>query len=294
MKKLLSILTALSMLFLCACSGQSGTGETTTSASTTSAETAKTVKFFTEWGTDKLPAEFPAPPENAHSLTVSTGKASDTGYRTDWVRLKFTCTEEAFYTFSNALIELGYIGGVKNIASPSTYFLAGFNGGWQNGENLVRINNAEKQDNNEITFTVDILGCTDTFPDELEKIFPKFDGYTKSGGMFYLYNEAREVVSHTFDGAFGNDIWHWDFGFENAFIGVTANDLSEYEAALVEAGFAGKSANSTVDGCTVISYDLVKETEKFTYGVFMVYNQTLRTLDIVYTNDIELVIGKQS
>ncbi|MBQ4603334.1 MAG: hypothetical protein IJB16_01915, partial [Clostridia bacterium] len=84
--------------------------------------------------------------------------------------------------------------------------------------------------------------------------------------------------------------WSWDFGFENTFIGVTLEEVEAYVNDLVNAEFSGSSATSVTDGCTVVSYDLIKETGNNTYGVFIAYNQILKTMDIVYTNDIYLYV----
>ena len=54
--------------------------------------------------------------------------------------------------------------------------------------------------------------------------------------------------------------------------------------------FSGSSATSITDGCTVVSYDLVKEIGDKVYGVFIVYNEILKTMDIVYTNNIYLYV----
>lgn len=291
MRKFIALLISLSMLTLCACSGENGDSSSETQSDVS--QTQNQTEYVTDWGTDLLPANFPAPPSGMHELTVESGSASDDGYRSDWVRLVFTCFEKDIYEFSNQLIANGYMGGIKNIASPSTYFLEGFNGSWHDGENLVIINNAAITESGEVAFVFDVMKCIESFPDALETIFPRFNGYAKGTGQYYRYNEDMEIVSREFEGTFSDNSWYWDFGFENAFVGVTLEQLTEYENALVEALFAGNSATSVVDGCTVISYDLVKEVGDDVYGVFMAYNQTLKTLDIVYTNDISLVTGQE-
>lgn len=290
MKKFISAIIVLFMLFLCACSEQETTPDTTEQSEVS--QTESQIDYISEWGTDLLPANFPAPPESAHDLSIDSGSASVDSYRSDWVRIIFTCFERDIYEFANRLKANGYTGGVKNIASPSSYYPAGFIGNWHDGENLVRINNAQVIETGEVTFVFDIIKCTKSFPEALETIFPKFDGYAIGTGQYYKYNENMEIVSREFDGTFGDNAWYWDFGFENAFVGVTLEQLTEYENILVEALFGGTSSTSVVDDCTVITYNLYKEIGDGVYAVFIAYNQTLQMLDVVYTNEPSLVTGQ--
>ncbi len=303
MKKTIAFILAFSMLFLCACSDKGenennntttasaeqsptvNTAETTSAAATTNSD----VEYVTEWGFDLLPEDFPAPPANTYNVEIDHGQANKT-YTSDWVRLQFTCPENEIYKFTNDFIKAGYTGGAKKIESPSTYFLAGFNGYWQNGKNYIRVAASEYSENGEITLLIDITECKDNFPDVLTSIFPKFNGFTKNAGIYNEYDENKNRTGNEFIGSLNAKSWSWDFGFENAFVGVTEDDLSAYENELVNAGFSGTSATSVTDGCTVISYDLIKEVGETTYGVFIVYNQILKTMDILYTNDISLLV----
>ncbi len=287
MRKLIALFISASMLFLCACSGQSEKIEETTTP-----VTETTIKYSTDWRSAPLPDNFPSPPEKMHDFYFSTGKGNESGagYRSDWVRLVFTCPESEFYLFSNKFSENGYIGGFKDIPKDATYYPVGFNGSWQDGEHLVHINKAIEKENDEITFTIDICECTDNFPEELTAIFPKFDGYSRNGGK-YGYLEADGTISETYSKDSNKEKWYWDFGFRDAFVGVTLEEFEAYLQTLVEAYFAGESSAHYVDGCTVVSASLVKEVGEDVYGVFMVYNQVTKTLDIFYTNYIEFVVG---
>lgn len=294
MKKFLALILSLSTLFLCSCSGKSNNENESTATQTQS--TTKHASSFTEWGTDRLPDDFPAPPESAHSLSVSSGSASSegTGYRSDWTRLKFTCIEKDILLFSSALNQNGYTGKAKYLSSTS-YFPNGYNGNWQNGKTLVRINSCKLNDSGEFVVELDVLDCVDNFPTALTEYFPKFDGYSRNAGIYCGYNGIDDVVSEKFNGNLNvGEHWYWDFGFENAFVGVTTDDFDNYIDKLVEAEFSGKMSDSTVDTCSVTSADLVKEVGDAVYGCFLLYNRSLQTLDIVYTNHIERYVGNIS
>ncbi len=290
MRKFIALFISASMLFLCACSDQNENFEETTTAFT---ET--TVKYSTDWRSAPLPDNFPSPPEKMHDFYFSTGKGNESGagYRSDWVRLVFTCPENEFFLFSNKFTENGYIGGVKKIEEGATYYPVGFNGSWQDGEHLVQINKTVEKANGELTFTIDICECTVNFPEELTAIFPKFDGYSRNSGK-YGYLEADGTISETYTKDSNKEKWYWDFGFKDAFAGVTLNEVDEYLQALVDAEFAGKRTATNVDGCTVVSASMVKEIGEDVYGVFIGYNQITKTLDIFYTNYIEFIVGVET
>lgn len=289
MKRLIALIISISFIFLCACS------DNETQIDNSTKETVATTEHpdaFSEWGTDLLPEDFPVPVKGMHSLRIESGKASEDTYRTDWVRLTFTCFEKDIYDFSNSLTSSGYVGGIKNIHAPTSYYYEGFNGTWQNGKNIVRVNSTKTLETGEIEFVFDILECRESFPAELAEAFPKFEGYAISTGKYYLYNDKKtEVISRKFGGVLSDNSWYWDFGYEDAFIGVTMDEISAYENALVDAGFGGDCSTSVVDGCTVISYDLYKTVGDKRYAVFVAYNQILKSLDIVYTNDASLFTG---
>ena len=289
MKRLIAFIISILLVFLCACSGQETSLDNSTKETVALTEHPNS---FTEWGTDLLPEDFPAPIKGMHDLKVESGEASEDTYRTDWLRLTFTCFEKDIYDFSNALASSGYVGGIKNIHAPTSYYYEGFNGNWQNGKYIVRVNSTKILDSGEIEFVFDILECRKNFPEELETEFPRFDGYTIATGKYYLYDESKtNVISRKSGGVLSDNSWYWDFGYEDAFIGVTMDEISAYENKLVEAGFGGDCSTTVVDGCTVISYDLYKMVGNKRYAVFVAYNQTLKTLDIVYTNDASLFTG---
>ncbi len=297
MKKTIALLLAFSMIFLYACSGKKDTdisttafsGQSETLASTSAVTKNSTVEYFSEWGIDLLPADFPAPPSGAYNFEYEHGQANEE-YASDWVRIQFTCPENEIYRFTNDFIKAGYIGGAKKIEEPASYFKPGFNGYWQNGKNYIRVAASQYGENNELTLLIDIAECKDNFPMVLTSVFPKFNGYSKNSGLYNEYDENRNRLNNEFIGSLNAKSWSWDFGFENAFVGVSLEEVEAYVNELVNAEFSGASATSVTDGCTVVSYDLVKEIGDKTYGVFIAYNQILKTMDIVYTNNIYLYV----
>lgn len=287
MKKTTAFLLALSMIFLYACSDNENTDtETTTVASTTNTtENNTTVRYFTEWGIDLLPDDFPAPPSGAYNFEYENGEANK-AYASDWISIQFTCPENEIYRFTNELTKAGYIGGAKKIASPSSYFPSGFNGYWQNGKNYIRVAASQYGKNGELTLVIDIAECKDNFPMVLTSVFPKFNGYAKNSGLYNEYDENRNPLDNEFIGSLNAKSWSWDFCFENAFVGVTLEEVETYVNKLDDADFSGTRSINAVDGCTVVSYDLVKEIDNNIYGVFIVYNQIFQTMDIVYSKNI--------
>ncbi len=291
MKKIIAFLILLSFIMLCGCSDN---GKTPSSSPTDPVETTLHPNAFSEWNSTLIPEEFPDPVKGMHDLKIEAHKASEDTYRTEWVSLTFTCFERDIYSFSNALDECGYSGGIKNIFAPTSYYFEGFNGSWQNGKHIIRVSNAKLLDSGEIEFTFDILECRESFLEGIETEFPRFDGYAISTGKYYLYNDDKsEVISQKFSGIISDNSWYLDYGYEDAFIGVTTEELTAYENVLVEAGFYGNCSTSVVDGCTVISYDLFKTVGDKQYAVFAAYNQTIKLLDIVYTNDASLFTGTE-
>ncbi len=291
MKKIIALFISALTLFLCACSGQADKPAETTETTTPES----TVKYSADWRTAPLPANFPAPPEKMYDFYFSTGKGSETGsgYRSDWLRLYFTCPENEFYLFAGKFAESGYIGSFKNFSDTTEYYPAGYYGNWQDGEHLVRINKAVAQDNGDIKFTLDIVECSDNFPEALTQFFPKFDGFTKSAGSYCGHDESNESETTEFNGAFESPYWHWNFVVDNCFVGVEKSEVEEYVHKLGLAGFVGPYVYSQVDKCDVISIDLTKDIGGSSYGVFMLYNQTLKTFDILYTNNSESYLSSE-
>lgn len=301
MKKLLSVILILSMLLFCACSGKNDvqteastatTTETTRVIETTAASTTKkAVEYFENWESELVPKNFPSPPEKAHSLKISSGKASTegSGYRSDWIRISFICTENSFFNFAKQFEDNGYTGGFKNFQKAS-YYENGFMGYWQDGKNIVKINDTKTAENNEIRFTFDVIKCQDNFPDALLEFFPKFNGFTISEGTYCGHDDENSFETQNFKGTFNLPVWHWEFRFEHGFIGVEQTEFENYYNKLGKENFSGSISNSTLDGTTAITVDLTKEIDGNSFGVFMLYNQTLKTLDIAYTNDSSLFL----
>lgn len=285
MKKIIALFISALTLFLCACSNQTDEPAQTTESTVPES----TVKYSTDWRAAPLPANFPSPPEKMYDFYFSTGTGSETGsgYRSDWLRLYFTCPENEFYLFANKFTESGYIGGFKKFSDSAEYYSSGYYGNWQDGEHLVRINKAETQDDGNIKFTLDIVEYSDNFPDILTQFFPKFEGFTQRAGTYCGHDENNESETTEFSGAFESPYWHWNFVVDDCFVGVEKTEVEEYVHALGTAGFVGPYVYSTVDSCNVISIDLTKDIDGKSYGVFMLYNQTLKTLDILYTNSSE-------
>lgn len=283
MKKIIAIFISAITLFLCACSGQSKKPAETTE----STMPESTVKYSTDWRTAPLPANFPSPPEKMYDFYFSTGAGSETGggYRADWLRLYFTCPEPEFYLFAGKFAENGYVGGFKKFSDSTEYYPSGYYGHWQDGEHLIRINKAEALDNGELKFVLDIVEYSDNFPDALTQFFPKFDGFTKSEGSYCGHDITNESETTEFNGAFESPYWHWNFVGDDCFVGVEETEVNAYVDKLGRAGFVGPFVYSTADGCDILSVDLTKTINGSKYGAFILYNQTLKTLDILYTND---------
>lgn len=287
MKKLTAISIALLMIFLSACSGNPS-ADTASDAEISSVQASR-YNTITDWGTDLLPEKFPSPPKGTHDFSVVQGEGTDASfaYSTNFVRITFICSENEFHSFIDEMTALGYKGGAKNIEN-GTFYTSKFHGYWQDGTKMVIINNTTKTDNGEYIFEIDIADCADNFPEELEKFFPKFEGYCKSTGSFCGHDGNGDQVTDVFEGSFALPGWHWEFRFSNGFIGVDQVDFERYFYDIESAGCQASLTTHTVDGCTVMCGDLIKRSTEGDYGVFMVYNLNLKTLDIAYTNDASI------
>ncbi len=298
MKKIFAVFFAASTLFLCSCSNKNtDTKDTTTSAEQPSVsasilsttEKHDNIKYSTEWGTGLLPADFPPPPAKTHDIDIQKFEA-DESYTSGCISIQFTCPKNEIYKFTNDIIKAGYIGGAKAIDGPTQYYREGFNGSWQNGKNIIRVAVSKYEKNDELTLVIDITECKDNFPLVLTNFFPKFSGFSKNGGLYSEYDEDKNRLDNKFIGSLNAKSWSWDFGHERAFIGVSETEVEAYVNELVKAEFGGSSSTTITDGCTVVSYDLVKKVGDSYYGVFIAYNQILKTMDILYTNDASLLI----
>lgn len=288
MKKFSALFIVMLMVFLSSCSGNRSVGTESDAESTLSQPL--NYNTITDWGTDLLPEKFPSPPKGTHDFSVVRGESTKAAfaYTSDFVRITFICTENEFHSFIDEMAALGYKGGAKNIEN-ATYYSNKFHGYWQDGTKMVIINDSTKLDNNEYIFEIDIADCVDNFPEDLEKIFPAFEGYCKSIGSFCGHDGNGEQILTEFEGSFDLPAWHWEFRFSNAFIGVEQVEFEKYfydiESALnCEAALT----THTVDGCSVMCGDLIINTIEGDYGIFMVYNHNLKTLDIAYTNDASI------
>lgn len=290
MKNFSAILLVLAIFFLSACSGNTSSG-TASDAETVTDISDQTTRYntITEWGIDILPENFPAPPKGTHDFSFARGEGTKAAfaYTSDFVRLTFVCTEHELHKFANELSSIGYKGGIKKIQN-GTYYTDGIHGYWQNGENLIIIDDSTETDDGEYIFQVDVAKCVDNFPQALEKFFPKFNGYCKSIGSFCGHDGNGEQITDEYEGSLALPEWHWEFRFSNGFVGVEQAEFEKYFYEIEDMGYKAILATSNIDECTVMTGDLIKETTEGTYGVFMVYNVNFKTLDIAYTNDASI------
>lgn len=293
MKKISAILLAFVLILLSACSGNTTAG-TETDAETLSVPATK-YNTITEWNTDLLPQKFPSPPKGTHDFSVVQGEGTKAAfaYTSDFVRITFICPENEFASFVNEMNTLGYKGGCKKVEN-GTFYSNGYHGYWQDGQKLVAINKSTETDNGEIIFQIDIADCVDNFPEALDGIFLKFNGYCKSIGSFCGHDGNGEQITDTFEGSLALPAWHWEFRFSNAFIGVEQVEFEKYFYDIEKSGYKGVLSTDSADGCTVMYGDLIKETAEGTYGIFMIYNLNFKTLDIAYTNDASIYTENNS
>lgn len=300
MKKLTALFLAGILLLLCACGSKEppADSKTTAAADTTSAETTTaapdpTMPSGKAPNLDLLPEDFPPLPKGIVNLTVShlSGTGKLTGYALDRTRIAFDCYEPVFYQFTNSLIAAGYTGSCRNIQTNDLYSL-GFAGSWQNGKHIIVIDKSEKKDNNLQRFTLDFANYTDCFPHVLGNIFPPFKAASRSKGNYYGYDYTAGTQSETFRSLNADANWQWSFRFDDAFIGLTEEEFRNYMETLEENGFSGNIGQNVRDGCQVYEGDIVKSTEDGDYGVFLMYNTSLLTLDIVFTNDPAYFLGE--
>ena len=289
MKKYFAFVLAVSLIFLCACTGKdTGEATVTTSAVQTTSESERVI--ISEWNTELLPADFPAPPEGTYNFEIEEGNhlTDVSDYASDWVRIKFTCPYVNFFNFTNSLIESGYTGRTRTVEkTDNTYYRNGVHGYWQNGTDIVKINNSYLE-GEALTVVMDIVPCTKGLPEELLEFFPDFDGYCVGSGLYCGHDASLESVSSV-PGDKLDPNWHWEFlcaGYVgNAFIGVTEEQFDEYCDLLGEAKFSGPISISTLDGFEITSVDTVKDIDGTTYGAYMIYNPDLMLLEFGFTNN---------
>lgn len=300
MKKIFAVILTFSILFLCACGGKGADVTTTdggnttefvpvrlTTKATTTLPPADPV-YFSQWPSNLIPKNFPAPPEGSYGFNYKEGdhEKHEGDFALDWVRIGFICPEHNFHSFTNEMTKLGYIGGSKKITN-GTFYIDGYKGYWQDGENIVQILSTSTDKNGNMTVIIDITPCADNFPEPLTEYFPKFNGFTSSSGEYCGYDISKTPFTDKFEGDFPA-YWYWEYRFSNCFVGVTLEEFEAYYKALGDMDFSGVITSSNIDGCDIISVDVTKVTDNDTIAVYMLFNQTLRTLDIAYTNDPSL------
>lgn len=292
MKKIFAVIITFLFLFLFACGKNVDTLSSSeelvpvrlTEPVSTTLPTTEPV-IISEWTTNLLPADFPAPPEGTFAFEFAKGnpKTDEGNFVSEWVRIRFTCPEQNFHTFTNAMTELGYIGGSKKITN-GTFYNNEYEGSWQNGKHLVRLKDCYISPNSNLTVTMDIVPVTDNFPAALSPVFPKFNGVTAGAGIYCGHDSNGSQISDSYDGTF-DTYWHWEFRFSNGFSGVTLEEFEAYYELLGDMGFSGVISSATVDGCDMLSVDVEKKIGNVEYVCHLLYNQTLRTLDAAYSND---------
>lgn len=289
MKKFSAIILAASLLFLCACS----TGDT--SKPTTTAATTQTSKnIITEWASDLLPENFPAPPEGTYNFEIAQGshETDESDYASDWVRMRFTCPTHTLHTFTNAFLDSSYTGGSKNVTEGIDYYRNGYHGYWCDGEKIIKINSSSASTAGETTLIIDIVPVTKGLPDVLLEYFPDFDGFSVGNGLYCGHDASLEFITSDPSGNLSPN-WHWEFlgtgEHGNSFVGVTQDDFDDYCDLLGAAKFSGPITAAMVDGFNVTMVDVTKDIDGTTYGVYMLYNSSLMTLDIAFTNNPKLI-----
>ena len=110
--------------------------------------------------------------------------------------------------------------------------------------------------------------------------------YSKWLDKKYFHSEVDET--NDYHGKPEHIKWQWNIRFRDSFIGVSLDDFYEYCDKLTAAGFNGGLVPEMLDGCSVISTDMIKGES---LAAFMLYNQTTKTLEIIYTNDPKSITG---
>lgn len=231
-----------------------------------------------------LPENFPEIPEGVSDLTIKKKPYSEsTGYPTEYVELSFICDYTALVIFSQSLKDIGYKGGIKEIADGS-YYPTGIHGAWQDGEYLIRIVGTEAIVDGSHDVTMHIVPCQNMFPAELAALSSAFDGYCGAEPYYYEYVND-EAVLRDFEGSF-HAKWMISFNGDCSYVGVTRDDFENYFSVLEAKGFTiGTVETGTLDTCNTFLGEAISGDESI--YVMLLFNETLATLDIYYTNDID-------
>lgn len=297
MKKICAIILIFSMLFLCACSS-GGTGQIITPATTSSAEKV----IITEWGTDLIPEDFPPPPQGTYNFEYAQGnhETDVSDYVSDWVRIRFTCPTNALSEFTNSFLDSNYKGGSKTVTDGTQYYRNGLHGYWCDGKKIVKVNSSNSVIDNktllsETTVTIDIVPVKKGLPETLLQYFPDFDGYLVGNGVYCGHDASLEFISDDCSKGL-SPYWHWEFlgtkGCGNCFVNVSQDDFENYCDLLGEARFSGPISTAILDGFNVTMVDVIKDIDNTTYGVYIIYNHSLMTLDVAFTNNPKLITGE--
>lgn len=312
MKKTVALLLCGVFVFLCSCNKEEKNTEPTTNNNQyvnvddyTGIPRVTQTDWFNETTTKKgsqsvettgtgvpavkadLPEGFPDIPEGTSNISIIKYKPEDSeaGYRSDWIRLKFSAPMHSIIQFSNDLTAAGYKGSAKYVESHDgyyEYYVEGWQGGWQNGEHIIRIITWENEIDGSYAITMDIVECSETFYPELEQYFPAFEGYSIAPGRYYEILSDGTLKKDEFDGRF-HQKWQIRYSYEESFTGVTRQEFEDYVEKMKSCGLEGEAYYYRLDGCSVYGYDGVDK-EKDLYTSFF-YNETLSTLEIVFTND---------
>lgn len=301
MKKITAVLLCFSFLFLFACSNDkqdnvkyvnadnpSSIGKefatswndfTLPAADVSSGETQPNVS-----AAELLPENFPEIPEGVSDLSiVKKPYSKDSGYPSEYVELKFICKYMNLVTFSQSLKDKGYKGGIKEI-TDGTYYPTGIHGAWQDGKYLIRIVGTQAIVDGSQEVTMHIVPCVDMFPSELAALSSSFDGFCGAEPYYYEYVDGEPYL-RDYTGGF-HAKWMFAFKGDCSYVGVTREDFENYFTVLESKGYEiGTVEPGTLDGCTTFLGEAMSGDESL--YVMLLYNETLATLDIYYTNDID-------
>lgn len=300
MKKIIALLLCFAFLFLFACSNgndnikyintdeTSGIGKDYATSwddfTLSSEDVSSGVATPNVSASELLPENFPEIPEGVSDLSiVKKPYSEDTGYPSEYVEIKFICKYINLVLFSQSLKDVGYKGGIKEVTN-GTYYPTGIHGAWQDGKYLIRIVGSEAIVDGTQDVTMHIIPCADMFPAELATITGAFNGFSGAEPFYYEYVNGTTVLRE-FDGGF-HAKWLFSFNGDCSYVGVAREDFENYCEELEAKGYTvGAFEAATLDGCNTFLGDAMSSDESV--YIMLLYNETLATLDLYYTNDIE-------